>query len=92
MKLGVNSSLNYVVRFQGLTAESMMLAVFRVVAPCSLIDVYLRFAASIIVLMKEAASASETSVKFYKTSRKTSPQDRRFHTRNVYVRWLSSGV
>jgi hypothetical protein len=46
-------------RFEVLTAERMKMAVFRVVAP------------SIIALMMEAASTSETLVNFYQTTRRT---------------------
>jgi hypothetical protein len=59
----------------------MKIAVFWVVAPCSLVEVYRRFrAASIIramimVLMMEAASTSETSVNFYQTIRCYNPED-----------------
>jgi hypothetical protein len=37
VKLGVKGSLSYVVRFQVLKAASMKMAVFWVVAPCSLV-------------------------------------------------------
>jgi hypothetical protein len=39
------------------------MAVFWVVAPCGLVEVYLRFRG--IALMMEAANTSETSVNFY---------------------------
>jgi hypothetical protein len=51
-------------RFQVLTAANMKLAVFCVVTPCSLVEVYRRF----IALMMKAASTSETSVNFYHTT------------------------
>jgi hypothetical protein len=78
-------------RFQVLTAGSMKMAVFCDVAPCSLVEVYrcLRgacchhqgdhrlevLAASIIVLMMEAASISETSVNFCQTTRRNISED-----------------
>jgi hypothetical protein len=49
-------------RFQVLTAASMKMAVFWVVAPC-------------ISLMMEAASTSETSVNFYQTTWRNNPED-----------------
>jgi hypothetical protein len=39
------------------------------------------FAASIIALMMEAESTSETSVNFYKTTRRNNPEDNHLHTR-----------
>jgi hypothetical protein len=73
------------------------MAVFWVVAPCSLAEVYRRFrggcclyqftdvsevlAASIIVLMIEAARTSETYVKFFKTTRRNNPEDGHLHNR-----------
>jgi hypothetical protein len=53
-------------RFHVLTAASMKMAVFWVVAPCS--------------LMMEAASASETSVNFYQTIRRNNPEESHFHS------------
>jgi hypothetical protein len=54
----------------------MKMAVFWVVAPCSLvIDVSEVLAASLIALMMEAASTSETSVNFYQTSRRNISED-----------------
>jgi hypothetical protein len=62
----------------------MEMTLFWVIAPGSLVEVYRRFrvlAASIIVLMMEAASTSETSVHFYHTKRGNNPEDS--HLRNV---------
>jgi hypothetical protein len=59
-------------------------AVFCVIAPCSLVEVYRLsdvLAASIIRAMIEAASTSETSVNFYQTTRRSNPEDSRLHTR-----------
>jgi hypothetical protein len=52
----------------------MKMAVFWVVARCSLIEVYRRQA-----LMMEAASTSETSVNFYQTTRHNNPEDSHLH-------------
>jgi hypothetical protein len=52
------------------------MAVFWVVAPCSLIEVY-----RLIVLMMEAESTSETSVNFYQTTRRNIPEDSHLHIR-----------
>jgi hypothetical protein len=49
------------VGFKVLTTVSTKMAVFWVVAPCGLVDVYQRF----IALMMEASRASETLVNFY---------------------------
>jgi hypothetical protein len=59
----------------------MKMAVFWVVAPCSLVEVYRRFegTCSIIALMIQAASTSETSVNFYQTTRLYKPEDSHFH-------------
>jgi hypothetical protein len=62
----------------------MKMAVFWVVILCSLVEVYRRFsgmvADSIIRAMMEAASTSETSVNFYRTTQRYSPEDS--HLRN----------
>jgi hypothetical protein len=55
-------------RFQVLTTAIMKVAVFWVVAPCSLVEVYRP------ALMMEAASTSETSVNFYQTTRSNNPE------------------
>jgi hypothetical protein len=55
----------------------MGMAVFWVVAPCSLVEVYRRF----IALMVEAASTSDTSVNVYQTTRRNIPEDSYLHTR-----------
>jgi hypothetical protein len=53
------------------------MAVVWVVVPCSLVEVYWRF----IALMMEAASTSETSVRFYQTTWRNNPEDSHLHTR-----------
>jgi hypothetical protein len=59
------------------------MAVFLVIAPCSLVEVYRRFrgACCLIALMLEAVSTSETSVNLYQTSRRNNPEDSYLHTR-----------
>jgi hypothetical protein len=52
------------------------MAVFWVVAPCGLVEVY-----RLIALMLEAASSSETSVNLYKSTRRNNPEDSHLHTR-----------
>jgi hypothetical protein len=63
--------LSAYLRFQVLTAASMKMAVFWVVAPCSLVEVYRRFrgACCLIDLMIKTVSIYETSVNFYQTTR-----------------------
>jgi hypothetical protein len=56
------------------------MAVFWVVAPCILVEVYRRFSL-LIALMTEAESTSETSVNFYQTTRRYNPEDSHLHTR-----------
>jgi hypothetical protein len=61
------------------------MAVFWVVATCSLVEVYQRFRGpcclhqegndAIIALMMEAARTSETLVNFYQTTRRYNPED-----------------
>jgi hypothetical protein len=65
----------------------MKMAVFWVVAPCSLLEVYRRFSGAcrlhhqvLIALMIEAASTSETSVKLYQPTRHNNPEDSQLHT------------
>jgi hypothetical protein len=56
------------------------LALFRVVAPCSLVEIYQRFRGPCCLhhqgaLMMEAARSSETLVNFYQTTRRYNPED-----------------
>jgi hypothetical protein len=69
------------------------MAVFWVVVPCSLVEVYQRFTGlcclhhqgdlkrwHLITLMMEAARASETLVNFYQTTRRYNPEDSHLRT------------
>jgi hypothetical protein len=53
-------------------------AVFWVVAPCSLVEIYQRFRGR--ALMMEAARTSETLVNFYQTTRRYNPEDSHLRT------------
>jgi hypothetical protein len=53
----------------------MKIAVFWVVAPFSLVEVYRRFSVTCIALMIVEAITSETSVNFYRTTRRYNPED-----------------
>jgi hypothetical protein len=79
------------VRFQGLIAVSMKMAVFWVVVSCSLVEVYRSFRDACCLhhqgneaLMMEAASISETLVNFYQTIRHN-PEDSHLHDCSVCV-------
>jgi hypothetical protein len=53
----------------------MKMAVFWVVAPCSLVEVYRSsFIIRAIALMMETASTSEMSINFYQTTRRNIPE------------------
>jgi hypothetical protein len=69
--VSVNQTLS--VGFEVLTAVSTKMAVFWVVAPCVLVEVYQRFSG--IALMMEAARTSETLVNFYQNTRRYNPDD-----------------
>jgi hypothetical protein len=60
---------------------SVKMAVFWVVAPCSLVEVYQRFggACNLAALMMEAASTSGTLVNFYQTTWCNNPEDSHLH-------------
>jgi hypothetical protein len=69
----------------------MKMAVFWVVAPCSLVEVYRRFRRlqtfyhqKIIALMMEAASTSETPVNFYQTTRHNNPEEIHLQTMGCF--------
>jgi hypothetical protein len=68
-------------RFEVLTAASMKMAVFLVVAPYSLVEVYqrLRGTSCLIALIMESVCTSETLVSFYQTTRRYNPVD--IHTK-----------
>jgi hypothetical protein len=58
------------------TVDILKMAVFWVVAPCRLVEVFSEvLAAFIIALMMEAASTSEMSVNFYQTTQRYNPED-----------------
>jgi hypothetical protein len=60
----------------------LKMAVFWVIAPCSLVKAYRRFRyAYIIALIMEAVSTSKMSVNFYQTTRRNKPEDSQLHTR-----------
>jgi hypothetical protein len=65
------------------------MAVFRVVAPYSLVGVYHRFqwyllfpSSGLVIVMMEAASTSDKLIDFYQTSRRYNPEDSHLHTRH----------
>jgi hypothetical protein len=70
---------------------NMKMAVFWVVAQCSLVEVYRRFRGACRVcgllnaLMREAESTSETTVNFYQTTQRNNPEDS-----HHYCRYLTS--
>jgi hypothetical protein len=69
-----------IVRFEVLTEVSIKMAVFWVVAPCSLVEVHRSFRGACcllyqaITLMMEAANTSETSLNFYQTTLRNNPE------------------
>jgi hypothetical protein len=80
-------------RFQVLKAAIMKTTVFWVVAPSILVEVYRSFRGAccfhhqddrlLVALMMEAASTSKTSVNFYQTTRRNTPEDSHLHTRRL---------
>jgi hypothetical protein len=68
------SMLKYVVGFEVLTAVSMKMAVFWVVAQCSLVEVYQHFRV-LATLIMEAARTSEMLINFYQTTWHYNPED-----------------
>jgi hypothetical protein len=60
----------------------MKMAVFWVVAPCSLLEVYqsVRNFPCIIALMMEVASATERLANFYQSTRRCKPEDSHLYT------------
>jgi hypothetical protein len=60
----------------------MKMAVFWVVALCSLVEVYRRY--ELIALMMKAANTSEALVNFYQTTRCYNQEDSQLHGENSY--------
>jgi hypothetical protein len=63
----------------------MKMAVFWVVVPCILVEVYRRFTA--FALMMEAASTSETSANFYEITRRNIPEGYRVLFKAMFFPW-----
>jgi hypothetical protein len=57
------------------------MTVFWDAAPCSLVEIDRSLRRTLIALMMEAVSTSETSVNFYKTTQRKIPEDSHLHTR-----------
>jgi hypothetical protein len=73
------------VGFEVLMVESTKMAVFWVVVPCSLVEVYQRFRGPCCLshqgdLMMEASRTPETLVNFYQTTRQYNPEDSHLRT------------
>jgi hypothetical protein len=66
------------VGFEVLTAVSTKMAVFWVVAPCSLVK--FTNVSEVNALMMEGARTSETLVNFYQTTRRYNPEHSHLHT------------
>jgi hypothetical protein len=78
------------VTFQVFTAASKKMAIFWVVAPYGLVEVYRRFREAcclhhLIALMMEAANTSEMTVNFYQTTRHNNPEDSHLHSGTDFV-------
>jgi hypothetical protein len=71
----------YIVRFQVLTAVSMKMAVLWVVAPCSLVEVYLRFRGARCVHQGDRPDdeGSNHLSNLYQTTRCNNPEDSHLH-------------
>jgi hypothetical protein len=63
----------------------MKMAVFLLVAPCSLVEVYRCFRGTcyLIALMLEAPSTSETSVNFYQITPRYKQEDNHLHVQSL---------
>jgi hypothetical protein len=75
----------------------MKMAVFRVVAPCRLVEFYRRFRGACylhhqgdVALMVEAESTSETSVNFSQTTRRNNSEDSHRHVENLLTVFVCS--
>jgi hypothetical protein len=69
--------IHKLVRFQVLTAASIKVTVFWVVAPCSLVEVNRRFRGTCCLHHQDPddGGPSETSVNFHQTTRYSNPED-----------------
>jgi hypothetical protein len=81
--------------FQVLALARKKMAVFWVVALCSLVYVYRRFKGSfclhyqgLITLMMKAASTSETSINFYQTIQQNNPEDSHLLTKTNFIQHI----
>jgi hypothetical protein len=73
-------------RFQVVMAAVINITVVRDVAPCDdkltdVSEVFTAFYTALIAVITEAASASETSVNLYQTSRRNKAEDSHLHPR-----------
>jgi hypothetical protein len=85
-------------RFKVLTAASMKMTVFWVVARCSLVEVYRRFRGAYCFhqqgdhhLIMEAVSTSETSVNFYQNKRSNIQEDGHIRILKRVELWVWTG-
>jgi hypothetical protein len=74
------NNLHQSVGFEVLMAGSMKMAVFWVVAPCSLV----------ITNISEVLATSETSVNFYQTTQHRNPEDSHLHLPSPVVKHLNN--
>jgi hypothetical protein len=74
-KITMATAANF--KFLAQTISKMKMAVFWVVAPCSLVEVYQRFRGPCCLHHQgdEAARTSETLVNFYQSTRRHNPED-----------------
>jgi hypothetical protein len=63
--------------------HNLKMTVFRIVAPCSLVEVHRRFRSACCLYHQgdDAANTFETSVNFYQATRRNNPEDSNLHTR-----------
>jgi hypothetical protein len=84
-----NKNIIFLVGFEVITAVGTKMAVFWVVAPCSLVQIHQRFRGPcclhhqghepLIALMMEAARSSETLVNICQTARRYNSEDSHLH-------------
>jgi hypothetical protein len=55
------------------------------VVPCEVLEVFNISTMTLVTLMMETVSASETSVNFYETTRRNVPEDRHLHLKAKVV-------